>query len=145
MAARPSTVTSELDEALTLAPLGEPGSYGAELGAGWLIGNAVNGGLLMALAGRALSVELARAGSHPDPFAVSAYYLSASTPGPATLSTEVLRTGRSVSTGQVSLTQPGDGEAVRYEGWQGAVQTFRFANPHYANMVAKANARKIVH
>ena len=121
MAARPSTdagdaggaVTSELDEALTLAPLGEPGSYGAELGAGWLIGNAVNGGLLMALAGRALSVELARAGSHPDPFAVSAYYLSASTPGPATLRTEVLRTGRSVSTGQVSLTQPGaDGTEV---------------------------------
>ena len=78
MAARPSTdagdageaVTSELDEALTLAPQGEPGAYDAELGAGWLIGNAVNGGLLMALAGRALSVELARAGSHPDPFAV---------------------------------------------------------------------------
>ena len=75
MAARPSThaddageaVTSELDQALTLAPLSEPGSYGAELGAGWLIGNAVNGGLLMALAGRALSVELARAGAHPRP------------------------------------------------------------------------------
>ena len=49
----------------------------------------------MALAGRALSLELARAGSHPDPFAVSAYYLSAASPGPATLRTEVLRTGRS--------------------------------------------------
>ena len=90
MAARPSTdtgdagqaVTSELDEALTLAPLGEPGSYGAELGAGWLIGNAVNGGLLMALAGRALSVELARAGAPPPPQARGADKQSPPKPGP---------------------------------------------------------------
>ena len=134
MAARPSTdaddageaVTSELDEALTLAPLGEPGSYGAELGAGWLIGNAVNGGLLMALAGRALSVELARACSHPDPFAVSAYYLSASTPA-----RDPAHRGAPhrplVSTGQVALTQPGadgtDVERVRVLATYGDLDT----------------------
>jgi hypothetical protein len=81
----------------------------------------------MALAGRALSVELARGRSHPDPFAVSAYYLSASTPGPATLRTSVLRTGRSVSTGQVALTQPGadgaDVERVRVLATYGDLDT----------------------
>jgi acyl-CoA thioesterase len=110
---RAAAADSELDRALTLAPLEEPGACAAELGAGWLIGNAVNGGLLMALAGRALSHELSRAGGHPDPFAVSAYYLSAASPGPATLRTDVLRSGRTVSTGQVSLSQPGpDGADV---------------------------------
>jgi acyl-coenzyme A thioesterase PaaI-like protein len=99
--------TSELDRALELTPLGDAGAFAAELHAGWLVGNAVNGGLLMALAGQALSVELSRHGGHPDPFAVSAYYLSAATPGPATVRTDVLRTGRTVSTGQVSLHQPG--------------------------------------
>jgi acyl-CoA thioesterase len=104
---------SELDRALALTPLQDDGAFGAELGAGWLIGNAVNGGLLMALAGAALATELPRHGGHPDPFAVSAYYLSAATPGPATVRTEVLRTGRTLSSGQVSLTQPGaDGADV---------------------------------
>ena len=122
MTARPSThaddagaaVTSELDRGPDAGAAGaRPGPARAELGAGWLIGNAVNGGLLMALAGRALSHRAARGGGHPDPFAVSAYYLSAASPGPATLRTDVLRSGRTVSTGQVSLSQPGaDGGEV---------------------------------
>ena len=51
---------------------------------GWRIGGGVNGGVLLAIAGRALAAELGTADgdrpAHPDPLAISAYYL---TPGVA--------------------------------------------------------------
>ena len=79
-------------------------SYDAELGTGWQIGAGVNGGMLLATLGNALAHAFADDG-HPDPVAISAYYLSASRPGPATVRTEVLRRGRSMSTGQATLVQ----------------------------------------
>jgi acyl-CoA thioesterase len=98
----------ELDEALRLG-WDDPGPDGARvargsLGEGWLVGPAVNGGLLMALGARALSGVLAPHG-HPDVLAWSAFFLSAAQPGPVSLHTEVLRAGRSVSTAQVRLVQ----------------------------------------
>ncbi|WP_256104035.1 thioesterase family protein [Streptomyces sp. ODS05-4] len=100
------------DTAPTAAPLSEfdrdtavtrraPGVYDAELSAGWTIIQAVNGGYLLALIGRALADTL----PHPDPFTVSAHYLTPSEPGPAVVRTETVRTGRSLSTGQASLFQ----------------------------------------
>jgi len=85
--------------------------FDARLGEGWQIGAGVNGGLLLAVMGNALRTRFADDG-HPDPVAVSAYYLSASRPGPAVLRTEVLRRGRSMGTGQVSLVQEQDGRPV---------------------------------
>jgi hypothetical protein len=79
----------------------EPGVYDIDLSAGWTIFNAVNGGFLLAVAARALSDAL----PHGDPFSVTAHYLTASTPGPAVVRTEVVRTGRSLSTGQASIFQ----------------------------------------
>ncbi|WP_432247805.1 thioesterase family protein [Streptomyces sanyensis] len=79
----------------------ETGVYDAELSAGWTIISAVNGGYLLALLGRALGDAL----PHSDPFTVSAHYLTASRPGPAVIRTEVVRTGRTLSTGQASLVQ----------------------------------------
>ncbi|MGW0603793.1 thioesterase family protein [Streptomyces sp. NPDC002644] len=79
----------------------EPGVYDIDLSAGWTIFNAVNGGFLLAVAARALSDAL----PHGDPFSVTAHYLTASTPGPAVVRTEVVRTGRSLSTGQASIYQ----------------------------------------
>ncbi|RFU88266.1 thioesterase family protein [Streptomyces triticagri] len=79
----------------------EPGVYDAELSAGWTIINAVNGGYLLAVLGRALSDAL----PHSDPFTVSAHYLTASQPGPAVVRTELVRGGRTLSTGQASLFQ----------------------------------------
>lgn len=78
-----------------------PGVYDAELSAGWTIINAVNGGYLLAVLGRALADAL----PHGDPFSISAHYLTASRPGPAVVRTDVVRTGRSLSTGQASLFQ----------------------------------------
>ncbi|MEW2084439.1 thioesterase family protein [Streptomyces sp. NPDC005283] len=85
----------------TAVTLRAPGIYDAELSAGWTIIRAVNGGYLLALLGRALGDAL----PHPDPFTVSAHYLTASHPGPAVIRTEVVRTGRTLSTGQASLFQ----------------------------------------
>jgi acyl-CoA thioesterase len=90
---------------------GEETTYDAVLGTGWQIGAGVNGGMLLATLGNALAHAFADDG-HPDPVAISAYYLSASRPGPATLRTEVLRRGRSMSTGQVTLVQEQDGVEV---------------------------------
>ncbi|WP_411134132.1 thioesterase family protein [Streptomyces sp. C10] len=78
-----------------------PGVYDAHLSAGWTIIQAVNGGYLLALMGRALGDAL----PHPDPMSVTAHYLTASVPGPAVIRTEVVRTGRTMSTGTASLIQ----------------------------------------
>ncbi|MFF0224706.1 thioesterase family protein [Streptomyces sp. NPDC004629] len=78
-----------------------PGVYDIDLHAGWTIANAVNGGYLLAVLGRALADTL----PHPDPFTVSAHYLTVSRPGPAVVRTETVRTGRTLSTGQASLYQ----------------------------------------
>ncbi|MFF1962662.1 thioesterase family protein [Streptomyces sp. NPDC058232] len=85
----------------TAVTLREEGVYDAELSAGWTIIHAVNGGYLLAMLGRALGEAL----PHSDPFSVSAHYLTASVPGPAVIRTQVVRTGRTLSTGQASLFQ----------------------------------------
>ncbi|MFE0135279.1 thioesterase family protein [Streptomyces sp. NPDC059037] len=79
----------------------EPGVYDIELSAGWTIISAVNGGYLLAVIGRALGDAL----PHADPFTISAHYLTASQPGPAVIRTDVVRGGRTLSTGQASLFQ----------------------------------------
>lgn len=88
-----------------------------EFDEGWMIGNAVNGGLVMATGLTALRQHLAldpdETTHHVDPVVLSAYFMTASQPGPFTVSTEVMRTGRKLSTGQISLVQPGgDGQEV---------------------------------
>lgn len=104
---------AELDEALALTwRAGTPADAvrvaDATLGEGWLIGAAVNGGLLMALCARAASEAVAATG-HTDVLAWSAFFLSAAQPGPARVEVEVLRTGRSVSTVAVRVVQDDGG------------------------------------
>ena len=102
---------SELDQALALTRQ-DHATFEGRLGEGWTIGHAVNGGVLLALAGRALQQSIGTEG-HPDPLVVSAYYLAAAVPGPATVLTEQVRSGRTMATGQASIVQPGeDGRAV---------------------------------
>ncbi len=105
------TADSELDAALALTPQEGGGRFDAHLGEGWVIGRAVNGGVLLALVGRALQERLGE--GHPDPLAVSAHYLSAAVPGPATVVTEEVRAGRTMATGQASVVQTGpEGRSV---------------------------------
>lgn len=101
---------SEFDRGIALEQR-SPGVYAGHLDGAWSIGAGINGGLLLAAAGNALRHTFAETG-HADPITVSGYYLSAAEEGPATLTTQVLRRGRSMSTGSVSVTQPGEGGAV---------------------------------
>jgi hypothetical protein len=103
-AARRATIgDSEIDRD-TAVTRRAPGVHDIDLSAGWTIINAVNGGYLLAVLGRALADTL----PHPDPFTVSAHYLTASQPGPAVIRTDVVRAGRTLSTGQASLFQYDD-------------------------------------
>ena len=80
------------------------GEHAADLAPGWVVGGGINGGYALAVMGNALR---AVAGRKPDPIAVSAYYLSATTPGPASVTTRTLREGGSVSTLAADLVQDG--------------------------------------
>jgi acyl-CoA thioesterase len=95
-------VTSVLDRATAVT--GQDGRYRAELDAGWVVGGGVNGGYLLATAARALGAELA---DPAEPVAISAYYLSASRPGPADVDVRVLRRGGSTATAAADLSQDG--------------------------------------
>jgi hypothetical protein len=87
----------------------EPGVHDADLSPGWAIGHALNGGYLLAIVGRALAGTL----PHPDPFTITAHYLSATPCGPAVIRSETARTGRTLSTGTASLFQTdADGNEV---------------------------------
>ena len=107
----------ELDEVLSVtwddgalrgpARVGAVGVAHGDLGEGWLIGHAINGGVLMALGVSAASSGLASVG-HPDVLTWGAHFLSAAPAGPVEVRVEVLRVGRTVSTAQVRVLQPGD-------------------------------------
>ncbi|MFI7242373.1 thioesterase family protein [Streptomyces qinglanensis] len=92
--------SSEFDRDTAVRTL-RPGVHEAQLSPGWAIGTALNGGYLLAVVGRALRQAL----PHPDPFTVTAHYLTATTAGPATVRTSVARGGRTVSTASAGLFQ----------------------------------------
>ena len=96
----------EFDEHIAVRDVeGAAGEHDAQLSSGWMVGGAVNGGYLLAVVGHAVSRTLPE---KPDPIAVSAYYLSASAPGPARASVRVLRDGGSVATVSAELAQGDD-------------------------------------
>ena len=94
-------MTYEFDEHVRVEP-GEDGEYDAELAAGWVVGGGVNGGYLLAVIGNAVRCAVP---AKPDPIAVSAHYVSAARPGPAQVTTRVVREGGSVATVAADLIQ----------------------------------------
>ena len=103
------------DDVTALAASDVPGRFEGEVTPGWTIGMAVNGGVVMALASTAFARRLEADGdtAHPDLVAFSGSFLTGTAPGPVAVDTEVLRVGRTLATGQVSVQQPGDdGEPV---------------------------------
>ncbi|QBX54482.1 thioesterase family protein [Nocardioides seonyuensis] len=91
----------EWDDHIALSRRDE-GSFDADLEQGWTVGGGVNGGYLLSVIGNAISQTLP---GKPDPVSVSAHYLSATTPGPATVSTRVLREGGRFATVAADLAQ----------------------------------------
>lgn len=100
----------ELDRGIAVVERGGgSGEYDARLDDGWRVGGGLNGGYVLAVVGNAIRARLG-AGGHPDPFAVSAHYLSASRPGPAVVRTRVLRSGGRHATVAASLVQEDDAD-----------------------------------
>ncbi|MDF1603969.1 thioesterase family protein [Nocardioides sp. YIM 152315] len=99
-------MTLEFDDHTAVRAVSDT-SYAAEVDPGWVVGGGVNGGYLLALIGTALRETFPK---KPDPLAVSAHYLSAATPGPATVVVDVRREGGSVGTASAELRQ---GEETR--------------------------------
>lgn len=107
---------SEFDDAVSLEFADDPAVGRGAFDDGWLIGNAINGGILMATGLTALRSLLrgdaatADHPGHPDPVAISAYFMTPATPGPFWTESEPMRSGRRLRTGQVSIFQhDGDG------------------------------------
>ena len=91
----------EWDLHSAVTPSGD-GEFGCELDGGWSVGGGINGGYLLGTVANALSQVVP---GKPDPIAVSAYYLSASVAGPATVSTRIVREGGSTATMAAELRQ----------------------------------------
>jgi acyl-CoA thioesterase len=103
----------EFDAETSVEPAdGRAGAYVGSFSDQWRIGNGVNGGVVMCLATSALQQRLDLEGAHGDPLAFSGYFLTPSGPGPVEATTEVLRVGRTMSTGQVSVAQRGSDGAL---------------------------------
>lgn len=100
----------EFDRGVAVRRLGD-GAWSAELEPGWAIGGAVNGGYVLAVVGNAIRAELADLGQ-PDPFTISAYYLTPCLPGPAIVRLRVIRSGGRRSTVAATLVQEQDGAEV---------------------------------
>jgi acyl-CoA thioesterase len=88
--------------AATAVTARDDGTYGAEINAGWEIAGNANGGYLLAIAARAVTVATAR----PDPVTITAHYLAPGHPGPATISVDVIRSGGRHSTALFALADP---------------------------------------
>jgi len=83
------------------------GTFSVEIPDGWDIVGNVDGGLLLALLGRAVTAATGR----PDPVTVTGHYLRPGRSGPATVATEVLKEGKRFSTARATL-RAGDGDVV---------------------------------
>lgn len=92
----------EYDEDTAVEAVSE-GRWAATVTDRWSIAGRPNGGYLLAIAGRAAAAAL----PHPDPVTTSAHFLRPPAPGPVELAVEVVRTGRTLSTAEVRMTQDG--------------------------------------
>ena len=83
----------------TAVVAGDDGAYAAEIAEGWEIAGNANGGYLLAIAARAVTVATGR----PDPVTITAHFLAPGRVGPARATVEVVRAGGRHSTAFFTL------------------------------------------
>jgi acyl-CoA thioesterase len=97
---RAATSVERLEPSFTAEPgSGATTRWSAEIAPGWDIAGNANGGYLLAIVGRAMAETIGR----PDPITVTAHYLSPGRPGPASVSVEITRQGRTFGTATATL------------------------------------------
>ena len=75
------------------------GEWVASIDPGWEIAGNANGGYLLAMATRALTIATGR----PDPVTVTAHYLSPGPPGSVRIATQILKEGKRFATGTATM------------------------------------------
>ena len=103
---QPRVAAPPFRAAVAIEPLGD-GQFRAELGDRWTVGPKAHGGLLLVLLARAALARLDAdaPGLAPDPLAIAADFLRAPDLGAVTMTTEVLKTGRTASVVVVRMHQ----------------------------------------
>jgi hypothetical protein len=96
---------SEFDRDIALTPDGD--EFAGVMPDGWRVGGGINGGFQLSLIGNAIRSALP---DHPDPVAVSAYYISPAVAGPVRAAVRPLRVGGRTATVAADLVQ---GEETR--------------------------------
>jgi hypothetical protein len=94
---------SEFDRDIAVTPDGD--GFAGAMADGWRVGGGLNGGYQLALLGNAIRSALP---DHPDPVAISAYYISPSVAGPVRAAVRPLRVGGRTATVSADLTQGDD-------------------------------------
>jgi acyl-CoA thioesterase len=107
----PDSTSSDSEFDLATALSGDGPVFTTALDDRWDALAGVNGGFMLALVTRALG----RVMPFPDPLVVSGFFLRPGKPGPATISTEVIRAGKTTAFGQASLLLDGK-EVLRVTG-----------------------------
>jgi acyl-CoA thioesterase len=87
-----------------------PGKWSASFDPGWAIGEAIHGGCVQSVVVRAAIGET----HHRHPVATSTHFLLPTAPGPAQVSVQVLREGRTASTLRATLVQEGTERVVAH-------------------------------
>lgn len=125
---------TRFDTATAVTASSDEGLYTADLDSGYLIGQAMNGGYLMAVMQRA-ALE---ASPHPHAVSSSFHFLRPAADGAAEVRVEVLKAGRTVATVRVTLRQEGKprvtGTIATAEVDAGAVPEYTVAAPQLPPM-----------
>ena len=96
---------SDFDDDTRVQPGDTPGRYTGQVHPAWNIGANPNGGYLLALAAQALQQTTP---GQPDALSITVHYLRPGLPGqPCHIDTQVLRSGRTLSTVRATLVQDG--------------------------------------
>lgn len=101
------TPTYEVDDDTSVTRVA-PGRWRGAVSDRWSIGPYPNGGYVLLIALSAIREEL----PHPDPFTVTAHYLTPMAHGPVDVEVEPIRSGRAHSTAMARMLQDGN-ERVR--------------------------------